>query len=107
MSISNLAFDLRGVTVSKVQGPRAKLGLIPPGCILAPEGKLEELTLVFPEHPVDGQLMFVTFSADVKKVTLTNAVINEALFAKGAKAGQSFTLFFHQETHKWFKLYGS
>jgi hypothetical protein len=100
--------SLKGVAVVVPKsGNRIKIGTISPGLIVAPFTKLEEVDIIFPEKPVDGQIMFISFTQDVKKVTFSNSnFANKSTLGPVVKAGDSITLFFHSGTNKWYKLAG-
>lgn len=101
-------FVLKGVTiVTPLSGHKIKVGAIGTGVIIAPTTSLDEVTVLFPQNSVDGQIMFISFTQDVKNVIFANAVFANASLMKTAKAGDSITLFFNQESNKWYKLGGS
>jgi hypothetical protein len=101
-------FNLTGITVvSPKPGSSVTLGLASPGIIVAPAGSLTAATLVFPSHPVNGQVMYISFSQDVGKLTFANGKFaNTSLLGPSASAGDSITLFYHADTAKWYKLAG-
>lgn len=101
-------FVLRGVAVvSPKSGNKVKIGAIGHGVIVAPNGPLNDVTVIFPEKAIDGQIMFISFTQDVKKVTFTNGnFANKSTLGPVVKAGDSITLFYHEATGKWYKLAG-
>ena len=101
-------FLLKGISVvSPKAGSTVTLGLASPGVIIAPTGSLAAATLVFPSHPQDGQVMYISFSQDVGKLSFTNGKFaNTSLLGPSAAAGDSITLFYHEASGKWYKLSG-
>lgn len=102
-------FVLKGVTVqSPTSSTKVVIGAVSPGVIIAPKQPLNDVRIVFPKHVTDGQVMFVSFTQDVKKCTFTNAnFANKSTLGPTIKAGDSITLFYHAQTDKWYKLSGS
>lgn len=103
------SFVLKGISiVSPKPGTVVKVGLAAPGVIIAPSGSLTEATLIFPSRPVDGQIMYISFTQDVGKLTFTNGKFaNTSLLGPSAKAGDNITLYFDEKTGKWYKLAGN
>jgi hypothetical protein len=99
-------FVLKGVVVvTPKSGNRIKIGTVSPGVIIAPNGPLHDVTIIFPEQVSDGQIMFISFTQDVKRVHFTNGnFANKATLGPSVSAGDSITLFYHGDTGKWFKL---
>jgi|SRR6478609_1363870 len=99
---------LKGVAVVNPKvGNKIKIGTIAPGVIVAPKGPLDEVTIIFPSKTTDGQVMFISFTQDVKNVIFTNAKFaNGSVLGPTVKAGDSITLFYHGKTDKWYKLSG-
>jgi len=84
-----------------------KVGTISPGVIVAPQSPLDEVTIIFPQSPTDGQIMFLSFTQPINSVHFTNASFaNGSLLGPSVKAGDSITLFFNAKTGKWFRLSG-
>src|SRR5690349_16586932 len=96
-------FVMKGVVVvSPRSGNKIKIGAIGHGVIVAPNGPLNDVTVVFPEHPKDGQVMFISFTQDVRRVTFANGnFANKSTLGPVVKGGDSITLFFHGQTNKW------
>jgi hypothetical protein len=99
---------LKGIAVIKPKtANKVKIGTIAPGVIVAPQGPLDEVTLVFPKKVVDGQVMFLSFTQDIKNVLFTNAnFANGSLIGPSVKAGDSIALIYNAETNKWYKFSG-
>ena len=99
---------MKGVTViTPEKGTYVKIGLLSPGAIIAPLTALDQVTLMFPEHSTDGQLMFISFTQDVKQVFFTNSnFANASVLGPNVKAGDNVCLFYHGKTGKWYKLFG-
>lgn len=110
--VKNLAIGgnliLKGVAVvTPKTANKVMIGTIAPGVIVAPSAPLDEVTLMFPKKVNDGQVMFLSFTQDVKKVNFTNAKFaNGSLLGPSVKAGDSITLFYNEKTDKWYKLSG-
>ena len=111
-SVNNLTVGgnllLKGVAVVNPKGGnKVKVGSIAPGVIIAPMAPLDEVTIIFPSVVKDGQVMFISFTQDVKNVIFTNATFaNGSIIGPSVKAGDSITLFYHAKTDKWYKLSG-
>lgn len=101
-------FVLKGVAVvSPKSGNRIKIGAIAPGIIVAPMGPLEEVTVIFPQKVTDGQVMFISFTQNVKKVSFSNGKFAaNSTIGPAVKGGDSITLFYHGASDKWYKLAG-
>ncbi len=102
-------FLLKGIiVVSPKGGNKIQMGAISPGVIVAPSTPLNELTIIFPIHPEDGQVMFLSFTQDIKKVIFVNGnFANQSTLGPTVKAGDSIMLFFHSKTNKWYKVLGT
>lgn len=109
--VKNLAVTgnliLKGVTVvTPKTANKIKIGTLA-GVIIAPRTALDQVTIMFPQKKTDGQVMFLSFTQDVKSVTFTNAKFaNGSLLGPSVKAGDSITLFYNAEMDKWYKLSG-
>jgi len=99
---------LKGVAVvSPKDKQKVRIGAIAPGVIVAPNGPLKEVTIIFPVNVGDGQVMFLSFTQDVDNLVFTNAKFaNGSTLGPKVKAGDTITLFYHEATNKWFKLAG-
>lgn len=100
---------LKGVAVvTPLSGNKIKLGSIAPGVIIAPKNSLTELEVLFPSNVTDGQLLFISFTQDVEKVVFKNAKFaNKSQLGPSVKAGDSITLFYNENSDKWYKLMGT
>ena len=112
LNVNNLSLGgnllLKGVAVVNPKtANKVKIGTIAPGVIVAPKAPLDEVTMMFPMNVQDGQVMFLSFTQDVKKVNYTNAnFANGSILGPSVQAGDSITLFYHAKTDKWYKLSG-
>lgn len=100
---------LKGITVVSPQsGTAVKINLVAPGVIVAPSGGLTEATLVFPSQPLDGQIVFISFTQNVGKVIFTNGKFaNASTLGPVVSAGDSIVLYYNGDTSKWYKLSGT
>ena len=96
---------MKGLTVSSPpSGSSVKVNLVSPGVIIAPSGPLAEVTLIFPTTATDGQIMSITFTQDVAKLTFTNSnFAHMSVIGPAVHAGDGVTLVFHGETNKWYR----
>ncbi len=103
------SLSLKGITVvSPASGSSVNISVATPGVIVAPSGGLAEVNLQFPANPVDGQVVFVSFTQDAAKVSFTNGKFaNASVLGPAVSAGDSILVFFNGETGKWYKLSGS
>lgn len=98
--------SLKNVAVINITtGNRVKIGAISPGLIINSKKAIDDLIVVFPENCEDGQIMFLSFGQNFKRVSFSNGTFaNGNVFGTDIKSGDSVTLFFHGATKKWYKL---
>jgi hypothetical protein len=98
---------LKGVAVVNPNSTnKVKIGTIAPGVIVAPKAPINEVTLLFPKRVHDGQVMFLSFTQDIRKILYTNAKFAHGSKLDSVKAGDSIMIFYHAQTDKWYKLSG-
>jgi len=78
------------------------------GLIVAPKSTLGSLCICMPKAPCHGQVLYLSFTQDIKNISYKSPVsfANKSQLACAA-AGDNITLIYNQEYNKWFKLTGS
>ena len=105
--VVNNVFSLQGVGIeSPRSGDTVQVGS--QGLIVAPVDTLGSLVVKMPDSAIDGQVLYLSFSQDIKKVsfvsTLNMANKSSVTFVH---AGDTLSLIFNEKLNKWFKLSGS
>lgn len=102
--------NLKGIKIltPKVASTPTKILIASPGCIIAPSTTLSDLTLIFPSKPNDGQIIYLSFTQDIKKVQFENGnFANKSTLGGNIIAGDTLQLLYNQESNKWYKIGGS